>query len=141
MLAWLDEKLFEQEVAEVDAFNLREDGLSQGELQLERLKDALWAARAGCIEPLRDLYPHLAPFLFPPKLGQGRKFPKAVLVREAAADARRITQLWRVHYNKKNRRRGETSAAEFAARRWAVSEDDVTRRVRKPSGKKKPRAK
>jgi hypothetical protein len=98
MLAWLDERLFEQEVAEVDAFNLREEGLSRDELRLARLDDALWAARAGEAEPLRKLHPHLAPFLYPPKLGRGQKYPKTRRVQEAVGDVPRIRQLWRDNY-------------------------------------------
>jgi hypothetical protein len=65
-------------------------------------------------------------------------------VRAAAADVPRIRQLWRDHYGCWKRRRGETSAEEFAAMRWSdqrivVAEAEVARRL-KPRGKKKPRA-
>jgi hypothetical protein len=133
MFKWLVDQLFLQGMAEFEAWE------SLG--TRERLKIALQAAWRGYIEPLRDLYPDLAPFLHLPKLGPGQKFPKATRVQLAVADVPRIQQLWRTHYGKRNRRKDETSAAEFAARLWDVSEDDIIRRVTKPSGKKKPRAK
>jgi hypothetical protein len=76
MLDWLVDQLFLEDVAKADAYHQEEERLGHEELKKERLEEALRSAWCGFMEPLRELYPHLTPFLSPPKLGRGQKFPK-----------------------------------------------------------------
>ena len=46
-------------------------------------------ADSGDYGPLRKLYPHLAPYLNPPRLGRGQKFPKAIEGHGRSSRARR----------------------------------------------------
>jgi hypothetical protein len=81
------------------------------------------------MKPLRDLYPHLAPFLHPPKGTRGKYFrprDKAKGKAERAAqDVRRIRAIWKKHYGRQNRGRDDISAVEIAAEFWEISPDEV----------------
>src|SRR5215475_10210796 len=73
-------------------------------------------ARAGDPAPLRHRYPHLAEFIYPPKLRRGQRYPKAKkrTYAEVAADfAKCIRSQWREQYGSRTRR-GERTAEEYA---------------------------
>lgn len=88
---------------------------------------ALKEAKRGNIEPLRDVYPDLVPFLHPPKRRRGQRFPKAKPYRLqcAVADVSRIRDLWRRHFGRVKRRHDELSAEEIAAERHKVDVEKV----------------
>lgn len=88
---------------------------------------ALKEAKQGNIKPLRNAYPHLAPFLHPPKRRRGQRLPKAKprALAHAVTDVSSIRDLWRRHFRRVKRRRGELSAEEIAAERWKVDVDAV----------------
>jgi hypothetical protein len=90
---------------------------------------ALQAAEQGDIRPLRKKYPHLAPFLHLPKLKRGEHFkePAKIWLRHAREDVQRIRAIWRKHFGKVNRPRGELTAEEIAAERWNLTPDEVRR--------------
>lgn len=75
-------------------------------------------ARAGDPVPLRKLYPQFADCIHSPKLRQGQRYPKQrmqlTITETAARLARRIRALWRAQYGRRNRRRDEKSAEDFA---------------------------
>jgi hypothetical protein len=82
---------------------------------------AIAEAEHGNIKPLRRAYPQLAPFLHLPKRERGKRFPKVnYKVRHAKYEVSLIRGLWRRHFGRVNRRRGELSAAEIAAERCGV---------------------
>ena len=99
------------------------------------------AAWHGNMRPLRAKYPHLAPFLHPPKLRRGhhlRKNPGDAL-RQAVEDVKLIRQIWKKYYPRKIRHHDDgPSAAEIAACRCRFSKqediDIIERRANKPSG-------
>jgi hypothetical protein len=130
--------------------------LDQQNMEALRGADASWericidCAEHGDIAPLRQLYPHLAKFLYPPKLRPGEKYRKQRKfdpVKAAADYAQRIRALWREQYGLKNRRQGEKSAEGFAADICKeLFEQDKARltvhavlAAAKPSGRHKPR--
>jgi hypothetical protein len=100
---------------------------------------AILAAWQGDVQPLRARYPHLAPFLDPPKRKRGqynRKLPSAA-VQQAVEDVKAIRRIWKKHYPGKTRHAGDgLSAIQIAARRnsFADETEEIARRVDKPSG-------
>jgi hypothetical protein len=88
---------------------------------------ALKEAERGNIKPLRDAYPHLTPFLHPPKRRRGQRLPKAKPkgLEAAVADVSRIRDLWRQHFGRVKRRQGELSAEEIAAERNKLDVEKV----------------
>jgi hypothetical protein len=105
MRAWLSDRLEQQNEADIKAGN---------ETTVEEL--AVMLARTGNVGLLRQLYPQIADFIFPPKLHRGQRYPKFKNLRLAqlAADfARRIRALWREQYSVR-RCRGENAAEDLA---------------------------
>jgi hypothetical protein len=109
-----------------------------GENALTPLEYKSWAierAKDGNIYPLRDIYPDLAPFLHPPKLKRGQRFPKYVgydPLQAAAKDVKRIRALWQKHYGKKNRPRDDPLTAEgIAAARHEIGVDALVSKMKK----------
>lgn len=104
----------------------------------ETLHDETEAAeKNGDIEPLRRKLPHLAKFLQLPKQLPGvrrtrlEKLRRDTAVMGAINDAKRIRALWKLHYNKKNRRVGDVTAEEIAAARWGIDVEDVIAKLKK----------
>lgn len=60
--------------------------------------------------------------------------PKRDSLHRAMADARRIPELWRKHYGRKNRSRGEITAEEIAARRWGINEETLRKALKTRNG-------
>jgi hypothetical protein len=95
---------------------------------------AIEAAQSGNIEPLRKLYPHLAPFLTLPTLPHGQKWKDRRLAAYDAATAAAmlvpiIREIWKQHYHKKNRRPEDGySAVEIAASYLEVKPSAVERK-------------
>jgi hypothetical protein len=138
MLRWLSKQIEEQIV--------RENHEANANVELEKLFIEL--AREGRPEGLRKLYPQFADCIHSPKLRQ--KKPRKTSLAEIAADfARRIRALWRELYGKRNRRRDEKSAEDFAVeicKSWYGGEaegltTEAVLAAAKPSGKHKPRRK
>jgi hypothetical protein len=87
-------------------------------------------AERGNIKPLRDVYPHLAPFLHLPKRKRGQRFPKVNnKLMNAVADVSRIRGLWKRHFGRVKRQRDELSAEEIAAERYKLDVEKVQRAV------------
>jgi len=91
---------------------------------------AIEEAEHGNIEPLRNAHPHLASFLHLPQRKRGQRFPKVndKLMR-AVADVSRIRGLWKRHFGRVKRQRGELSAEEIAAERYKLDVEKVRRAV------------
>jgi hypothetical protein len=92
-------------------------------LHHDHLAEALAAAQAGNINPLRGLYPHLADFLQAPPRGRGKHgrdlwgaYMKARAVSMTIDDVKRIRRLWREHFGRAYRTVDPTADA-IAARR------------------------
>lgn len=128
----LNERLREDQVG-FKAWQMSPEGQTAEAEQMARdnsVGPAILAAENGDIEPLRKMFPLLAPYLYPPKRKRGGQSsaPLAGLQTKlvyAVVQVPRIRALWRQHYDKKNRRKDETSAEWFAARLWGVTEDEV----------------
>ncbi len=92
-------------------------------------------AERGNINPLRDAYPHLTPFLHPPKRRRGQRLPKAKPkgLEAAVADVSRIRDLWRQHFGRVKRRQGELSAEEIAAERNKLEFEKVRTALAHPA--------
>jgi hypothetical protein len=142
MLRWLSKQIEEQIVEENHEANAN--------VKLEELFIEL--AREGRPEGLRRLYPQFSDCIHSPKLRQGQRYWKSrkTSLAEIAADfARRIRALWREQYGKRNRRRDEKSAEDFAVeicKLWYGSKaegltTEAVLAAAKPSGKHKPRRK
>ncbi len=140
--AWTNEKLDELN-AEADwqeqLADERRDYSSYGLMSPKALLDAaLTSAHGGNLAPLRRLFPELAKFLHEPprKRGQHRRTQTAAPVvakrwvtqsslAQAVADRRRIPQLWREHFGKTYRGKEQPTAAEIAARRNGVTDQQL----------------
>jgi hypothetical protein len=115
----------------------------------------IYAAEHGDIEPLKQKYPHLAPYLCLPKRKRGVRFfkpehpwwqydnPFLALghalqaedkVQCALDDVKRIRAIWRKEYGRYNRS-DLISAEQIAANRWGVDVEDIFTAQRHP---KKP---
>jgi hypothetical protein len=110
---------------------------------LENLEDVAVQAAEECdLEPLRRQFPKHARFINPPKLKRGEHFKDAteVWLQRALEDVPRIRAIWKKHYGKTNRPRGELTAEEIAAERWNLLPDEVRkRRISRALGKARPR--
>ena len=129
MYRWCDEMLQEQIEKELSA-NATKFPTWEALMADEAI--ALHMARDGQLEPLRKLYPHLAPFLHPPsKRGKYRR-DETQLKRAALDLVKRVKALWRIHYGRRKRGSGDgISANEIAARYLGLDEDQVALWVRK----------
>ena len=90
----------------------------------------LAAAYLGDLTPLLQKYPQLEPVLRLPKLARGKSFwaikkkklrqnsHDHFVLNTALKDVIAIRRLWKKYYNRSNRKRDETSAEWFAAKRW-----------------------
>jgi hypothetical protein len=149
MLRWLNDILDQRLWEEQDVKSMTAEQYAVWRTSL--IDPAMAAAWSGDMEPLRKRFPKLEPFLHPAKLRRGDKRPKRKCTREtflhwAAEDVDRIRELWQLHYGRKKRRRGQTSAETFAGKRWSegsfVFDGDDVARAHKPSGTpRKARAK
>ena len=140
MEVWLNEKLDDQLTDDINEANKIAD---HGKIRDWLVSDgpALETAEKNWDPiPLRKRYPEIARWINPPKLPQGKHIPSRrqyalddddLKVRAAVADILRIRNLWRKHYRRVRRTRGETSAEFFAAKRWDVSEEKVRNRMKK----------
>jgi hypothetical protein len=85
------------------------------------------AAWAGNMQPLRSMYPRLAPFLHPPKRGRGEyqrpRRHRQYAIEQAVLDVGRIRALWARELKKKNR--SDKLAVEIAAERWKVDAETL----------------
>jgi hypothetical protein len=98
------------------------------------------AADRGNIEPLRKRLPQIARFLTAPPPRTKKKRQMLSPAEAAALNVKRIRDLWKKNYKRKNRRRDDgPSAIEIAALRSEVSVEKVERRLKPsgPSGKRK----
>ncbi len=103
---------------------------------------AILAAWQGNMQPLRVKYPHLAPFLHPPKRGKGkhlRPHPGDALLQAVEDAAKLIPQIWEKYFPGKVRHKEDgPSALDIAARLHGFSRPNeiakLERRVTKPSG-------
>ena len=103
--------------------------------ELEAERSAIRQAERGDISPLRRRYPHLAKFLFPPKLKRGQRYPRFQLTKaaidkisitSALYDVWRIRSLWKRYYGRKNRSRDAgCSAEEIAAKRHDLTVEQL----------------
>jgi len=145
---WLNKKLDDEVPDELGQFfkqindaklDMREVVRAAGESYKKwRLADAIAAAEHGDMRLLRSLYPHLVPFLQPPKRpGKGKRFPKdtkdklrdiewdphLVDLTLAVKDAARIRAI--LKEQSIPRLKGDYSPEEIAARRWRVEPEAV----------------
>jgi len=98
-----------------------------------KLVKALEKAARKDLGPLRELYPRLARYINLPKLEKkGAHFKKdpeqlSISLINAVEDVDRIKAIWKQHYGKQNRPRGQLSALEIAAERHGVELGDIER--------------
>jgi hypothetical protein len=91
------------------------------------------AIEEGDIEALRRLHPRLARFLnLPPQRGRPKKIDRDPWSRQkrladAIAELPRIRAIWEKNYGRSRRPPNAITAAQIAAERWGVSEDDLKR--------------
>jgi hypothetical protein len=129
-IAWVNSKLDQQD----DLRDLNNPSDKRPDFILHHAIEAAWR---GDIEPLKKLYPELAPFLVARKRMKVRQLDPVTLV---AWDVARIRTHWKNHPDKKIQ--GGTAAVEIAIARWddrseqyrsKVTIDAVLARL-KPSG-------
>jgi hypothetical protein len=148
MYDWLADQLDRQNIAGVRAANAKRWRPKVRKLTPEE-KIIADARRRRDAEPVRQLYPQIVDFIFPPKGKQGRRKDKNTdfAPRKIAYDfAFRIRELWQEEYGRHKRPRDDRdiSAEAFAAaicREWfdcSLTTDDLL--DYKPSGKYKSRA-
>jgi hypothetical protein len=98
---------------------------------------ALQQAEQRNLEPLRKQYPRLARFINLPRLKPGEHFKKKpptdhltphCRLKEALFELPRVRALWKKHYGKTNRPKGQLTAEEIVAERWDLDEEEVYRR-------------
>jgi hypothetical protein len=135
MICWVNEELDQMTWEEMRKDLSGENGLPP----LEHERWAIEQARRGNIYPLRQIHPDLAPFLHPPKLKRGQRFPKDVGYRPLQAgvkDVKRIRALWNKNYGKKNRPKNHPLIAEMiAAARHEIGVNALISKMKKSPGK------
>jgi hypothetical protein len=137
MLRWLEWQLDEIQWKEISTL-FQQPPFNEA----ERLEYAIECAESGDVELLRKELvkhindPRIARFVNLPKLKQGERWTvnSSNWIGKAAADVPRIRQLWRKHYEKKQRRKSDGWSAErFAAEIWKVGVDQIERYLKKHS--------
>jgi hypothetical protein len=136
-------------IEQLNALPYGDEGGPASEVEFTWMNDddarRIAAAEHGDIEPLREKYPHLAPYLFTPKRKRGARFfrpddpwwrddnpflayGRAITVSPvqcAVDDVRRIRALWRKAYSRFKRASSLISAEEIAANRWGVNVEEI----------------
>jgi hypothetical protein len=85
------------------------------------------AACHGNMQPVRVLFPWLAPFLQPRRFGRGEhpRHKRQWAIDRAVEDVVRIRALWLKHYGSYYRPRGQVTAEEIAEGRHDVDADTL----------------
>ena len=142
MAAWLDaklDKIFDDEM-EKKWDQAARDPRNQDSLMLENFWP-ISEARHGNIEPLRrrlsKINPSFADYVNLPRRRRGQRYPKREdpntigPLAAAAEDIPRIRAIWREHYRKRNRPKGQATAEQLAADRWDVEFEDLIKYLKK----------
>jgi hypothetical protein len=133
MVRWVNERLDDLLDSEVT-------GRTGTDRYIEWLKNdgpQIWAAERGDLDPLRKLYPHLAPYLHRRKRSRGKYLRKASFdpVKAAIEDIKNIRLIWKQQYKTKHRKRDDKpSAVDIAVGRWksyGVTPNKIANRLKR----------
>ena len=143
MVRWMHRKLDELQQAEHNEGKGSAARSARGSAWLKADGPEIESAEWGDIEPLRKKYPRLAPFLVALTKSERKKHTKATrddAIATAVWAYKAIPAIFKEHDVRNNRRRGEISTLEIAARWMNVAQKDILTRMNKsgpsgPSGK------
>lgn len=137
MRAWVNARLDERMNARNDDVDGLADWFADAEVQDRHRKAMIERARRGDVEDLKLAHPDIAELIRPPPLdGQGKRHPpprRLDAVDLAILDASAIRALWREHYGRVNRPKGDLNTPEdIAADRWDVTIEAIESRKSHP---------